>query len=51
MIAVQRGAACVRVHDVAATRQALAFASAIGAVRGGAPSARLDAGERGVADA
>ncbi len=29
VIAAQRGAACVRVHDVAATRQALAFATAV----------------------
>lgn len=35
---VERGAACVRVHDVAATRQALAFASAIAAA--GAPDPR-----------
>jgi dihydropteroate synthase len=36
---VERGAACVRVHDVAATRQALAFARALGA-RGGAARER-----------
>ena len=40
MIAVQRGAAIVRVHDVAATRDALAVWNAVGAEAAGKPAAK-----------